>query len=78
MMLMENLQHCESVLSVWVLYSPVAVGFPETEGRGCEACCWQLSHALRRAFLGEEEASPPVFWLTGAARAQPHSSFSAS
>ena len=24
-------------------------------------------------FLGEEEASPPDFWLTGGARVQPHS-----
>ena len=39
---------------------------------------WQVSPALRRAFLGEEEGSPPVFWLTGAGRAQPHSSLSVS
>ena len=31
-----------------------------------------------RAFLGEEDGSPPSFWLTGGVRVQPHSCFSSS
>ena len=34
------------------------------------------SLTLRRAFFVSEVPSPPIFWLTGASRAQPHSFFS--
>ena len=37
-----------------------------------------LSLTLRRAFFVSEVPSPPIFWLTGGGRAQPHFSFSAS
>lgn len=41
-----------------------------------DGCGWQ--RALRRSFLGEDEGSALERVLTGAARAQPHASFSAS
>jgi hypothetical protein len=35
-------------------------------------------NTLRRAFFGDEDASPPSFWLTGGSRAQPHSFLTSS